>query len=52
MEKYWDSENPRDEDRFDVEYEVALDEPPTLYQSGMRWYLAPERVTDWSRGFY
>lgn len=48
MEKYWDSENPRDEDRFDVEYEVALDEPPTLYQSGMRWYLAPERVTDWS----
>ncbi len=48
MEKYWDSENPQDKDRFDVEYEVALDEPPTLYQSGMRWYLAPERVTDWS----
>ena len=31
-----------------MEYEVSLDEPLTLYQAGRRWWLAPERVTDWS----
>ncbi len=47
MEKYWDSEDAWEE-KFDVEYEVSLDEPPTLYQAGMRWWLAPERVEAWS----
>jgi len=47
MEKYWDSEDLW-EDGFDVEYEISLDEPLTLYQAGMSWWLAPERVTDWS----
>jgi len=48
MEKYWDSEESWAEDVFDVEYEVSLDAPPTLYQAGMRWWLAPDRVTDWA----
>ncbi len=47
MGKYWDSEGSRDEDGFDVEYEISLDELPTLCQVGMRWRLAPARVTDW-----
>lgn len=48
MEKYWDSEGSQVKDTFDVEYELSLDEPPTLYQAGMRWWRAPLRVTDWS----
>ncbi len=47
MEKDWDSEGSWEEDGFDVEYEVSLDTPPTLYQAGMRWWLAPDRVADW-----
>ena len=41
MEEDWDSEE------YDLEYEVSLDEPLTLEQAGKRWWLAPERVTDW-----
>lgn len=41
MEKNWDSEE------YDVVYEVSLDDAPTLEQAGKRWWLAPERVTDW-----
>lgn len=33
---------------YDVEYRLVLDQAPTLYQAGMRWWLAPERVTDWT----
>lgn len=32
---------------YDLEYEVPLDEQMTLEQAGKRWWLAPERVTDW-----
>jgi len=46
MEKYLDSEDSWEE-TYDVEYEVSLDEPLTLYQAGMRWWLAPDRMTDW-----
>ncbi len=42
----WESEDSWEE-TFDVEYEVALDAPPTIYQAGMRWWRAPLRVTDW-----
>lgn len=32
---------------YDLEYEVPLDGRMTLEQAGKRWWLAPERVTDW-----
>ncbi|WP_321012303.1 hypothetical protein [Eisenbergiella sp.] len=32
---------------YDLIYEVSLDAPPTLYQAGMRWWLAPDRMTEW-----
>ncbi len=32
---------------YDLEYEVPLDKQMTLEQAGKRWWLAPERVTDW-----
>lgn len=32
---------------YDLEYEVPLDEQMTLEQTGKRWWLAPDRVTDW-----
>lgn len=32
---------------YDLEYEVPLDKPITLEQAGKRWWLAPERITDW-----
>lgn len=32
---------------YDLEYELRLDEPLTLYQAGKRWGSAPDRVTDW-----
>ncbi len=48
MEKYWDSDGSWDEERFDVEYEISLDEPLTLCQAGAVWWLAPKRVADWS----
>lgn len=43
MDEHWE-----DEVECDISYEVTLDEPPTLYQASMRWWLAPDRVTDWS----
>ena len=32
---------------YDLEYEVPLDAQMTLEQAGKRWWLAPDRVTDW-----
>lgn len=32
---------------YDLEYELGLDEPLTLYQTGKRWGGALDRVTDW-----
>ncbi len=32
---------------YDLEYEVQLDGQMTLEQAGKRWWLAPDRVTDW-----
>lgn len=32
---------------YDLEYDVPLDEQMTLEQAGKRWWLAPDRVTDW-----
>ena len=32
---------------YDMIYELSLDEPMTLEQAGKRWWLAPDRVTDW-----
>lgn len=43
MEKYWDEEDPP----YDLEYELRLDDAPTIYQAGTNWWLAPYRVTDW-----
>lgn len=48
MEKYWDSQDSLENPAYDIEYEITLDEPPTLYQAGMRWWLAPDRVSDWT----
>lgn len=50
MEKYWDDgdeETEYDKEEYDIVYEVSLDEMPTIYQAGKRWWLAPDRVTDW-----
>lgn len=53
MEKNWeqaeynDVENTWEETEYDVEYELSLDKPVTLEQAGKRWWLAPDRVTDW-----
>ena len=41
MKEKWDLEE------YDVVYELSLDEPLTLEQAGKRWWLAPDRVTDW-----
>lgn len=61
MEKHWrENEDPSGtggysgagaevgDENYDVEYELHLDEPLTLYQSSMRWWLAPDRITDWT----
>lgn len=48
MKQHWGTyEFDPDDGVFDLEYEMELDEPPTLYQAGKRWWLAPDRVTDW-----
>lgn len=47
MEQYWEEDVPEGEEVYDLEYEMRLDEPLTLYQAGKRWWLAPDRVTDW-----
>lgn len=44
MEKYWEEEDPP----YDIVYELPLDAAPTLCQASMRWWLAPDRITDWS----
>lgn len=44
MEEHWDEEG---ETRYDLAYEMTLDEMPTLYQAGMRWWFATDWVTDW-----
>lgn len=48
MEQHWgEYEGMEDDGVFDLEYEMGLDEPLTLYQAGKRWWLALDRVTDW-----
>ena len=48
MEKHWgDYEGMEDDGEYDLAYEMKLDEPITLFQAGKRWWLAPNRVTDW-----
>lgn len=42
-----EQEEREDEEEYDLVYEMRLDEPPTLSQSGKRGWLAPDRVTDW-----
>ncbi len=32
---------------YELEYEMRLDEPLTLYQASRRWWLAADRITDW-----
>ncbi|MCI8566192.1 MAG: hypothetical protein HFI39_07775 [Lachnospiraceae bacterium] len=41
-------EGEQDDDAYDIEYEMRLEAPLTLEQAGKRWWLAPDRVTDWS----
>ena len=47
MEKNWESEEDWNNAKYDLEYELSLDEPMTLEQAGKRWWLAKDRVTDW-----
>lgn len=42
-EQHWD-----EEPEYDIVYELSLDEMPTLYLAGKRWWLAPDRITDWT----
>lgn len=47
-EKVWMMEEEEMEAAgYDLEYEMRLDEPPTLYQASKRWCSALDRVTDW-----
>lgn len=47
MEQNWEEDDILEDDGvYDLEYEMRLDEPLTLYQAGKRWWLAPDRVTD------
>lgn len=47
MEKNWENGEDWDSVKYDLEYELSLDEPLTLEQAGKRWWLAKDRVTDW-----
>ena len=47
MEENWESMEGWDSEKYDLEYELPLDEPLTLEQAGKRWWLAKDRVTDW-----
>ena len=47
MEENWESGEDWDGIKYDLEYELSLDEPMTLEQAGKRWWLAKDRVTDW-----
>lgn len=40
-------EQNHDSEEYDVVYEIPLDKPFTLEQSGMRWWLTKEHITDW-----
>ena len=43
----WESMEDWDSEKYDLEYQLPLDEPLTLEQAGKRWWLAKDRVTDW-----
>ena len=43
----WEGVEDWDSEKYDLEYELPLDEPLTLEQAGKRWWLAKDRVTDW-----
>lgn len=43
----WDDMQNGLSEEYDVVYELSLDEMLTLEQAGKRWWLAPDRVTDW-----
>ncbi len=43
----WEGVEDWDSEKYDLEYELPLDEPLTLEQAGNRWWLAKDRVTDW-----
>ena len=43
----WESMEDWDSEKYDLEYQLPLDEPLTLEQAGNRWWLAKDRVTDW-----
>lgn len=47
MEEHWELGDYGESGEYDVEYELSLDEPLTLEQASKRWWLAPDRVTDW-----
>ena len=47
MEENWEGVEDWDSEKYDLEYELPLDEPLTLEQAGNRWWLAKDRVTDW-----
>lgn len=43
MEEHWEEGLPE----YDLVYELTLDEPMSLSQAGMRWWMATQRRTDW-----
>ena len=43
----WEGVEDWDSEKYDLEYQLPLDEPLTLEQAGKRWWLAKDRVTDW-----
>ena len=45
--EYEDIEDWEEDEEYDLTYEMRLDEPYTIYQAGKRWWLAPDRVTDY-----
>lgn len=45
--EYEDIEDWEEDEEYDLTYEMKLDEPFTLWQAGKRWWLAPDRVTDY-----
>lgn len=47
MEEHWELGDYGESGEYDVEYVVSLDDPMTLEQASKRWWLAPDRVTDW-----
>lgn len=42
-----DFENGDYEEDYDVTYEISLDEPLTISQAGLRWWLSTDRVAEW-----